>query len=382
MRSCASSTARICSGDSGGPVLDLDASRIYAVLSAERVDDRENLAITTQSELDWIKSFVCPSTARNQCTGDGDLCSCSARTDILWRNAGGQLAIWFEGQPEGAAFPSYHNSGLAVPLSFQVRGLGDFDGDGSSDILWQGADGQMAIWNMVNGVMVDESYPGGQVPSSWKVQGVADFDADGRSDILWRDDAGQLAIWFEGDNGLAQYPGYDNVPAPVSTVWQVQGLGDFDGDEHADIVWRNMSDGQFAIWRMDGHWRVGEETPGPQDPTLFSRIQAIGDFDGNLRSDILFRDGDGVLDIWFDGESEGFGGPSYDNKHEPVSDPAWKVVGVGDFDRDRREDILWRHSSGQLAIWLLGGVRFIGDLYPGAPDNGWQIQGLSRESGL
>ena len=32
--------------------------------------------------------------------------------------------------------------------SWQVKGTGDFNGDGKSDILWQGSDGTPAIWLM------------------------------------------------------------------------------------------------------------------------------------------------------------------------------------------------------------------------------------------
>jgi hypothetical protein len=32
--------------------------------------------------------------------------------------------------------------------SWEIKGAGDFDGDGKSDILWQGQDGTPAIWLM------------------------------------------------------------------------------------------------------------------------------------------------------------------------------------------------------------------------------------------
>jgi hypothetical protein len=32
--------------------------------------------------------------------------------------------------------------------SWQIKGTGDFNGDGKSDILWQGSDGTPAIWLM------------------------------------------------------------------------------------------------------------------------------------------------------------------------------------------------------------------------------------------
>src|SRR5262249_17849682 len=198
--------------------------------------------------------------------------------------------------------------------------------------------------------------------SYWKIQTIADFDGDGHADILWRDVNGQLAIWFRGDINMAAYPGYYNYPWPVDNSWLVQGAGDFDGDGKADILWRNTN-GQVAIWNMDGGVRIGESYPGGQDPRQWWRIQAIGGFDGNRRADILWRGGDGRLAIWFGGQF-GFDAPNYQNSPPGPGDLAWQIQAVGDFDHDGRDDILWRHTNGQLGIWLMNGVRFVGDVYP------------------
>jgi hypothetical protein len=44
--------------------------------------------------------------------------------------------------------------------------------------------------------------------------------------------------------------------APIATVsdlnWQVVAVRDFNGDGKADILWRNMSTGENAIWLMEG----------------------------------------------------------------------------------------------------------------------------------
>jgi len=237
----------LCPGDSGGAVLDADATRVFAVNSGERVSDREDLAITTASEFDWIKSFMCPSSPTNQCDGDGWVCDCTASTDILWRDASGQLAIWFEGQPDGAAFPGYHDALGPVDLSWQVKGTGDFDGDGHSDILWRHTSGQVAVWFMNGAAMIGEAYPGGSDPGGYyHIEGVADFDGDGRSDILWRSAGGWLGLWPGAVFEDAVAIGYHNVPGPVDPSWSVKGLGDFDADGRADIIWRH-SGGQVAI---------------------------------------------------------------------------------------------------------------------------------------
>jgi len=39
--------------------------------------------------------------------------------------------------------------------------------------------------------------------------------------------------------------------ADVSNDWQIHGLGDFDGDGKSDLLWRH-DNGQVYIWEMNG----------------------------------------------------------------------------------------------------------------------------------
>jgi hypothetical protein len=41
----------------------------------------------------------------------------------------------------------------------------------------------------------------------------------------------------------------------VDLNWQIAGVGDFDGDGKADLVWRNTATGDVAMWLMSG-WTV------------------------------------------------------------------------------------------------------------------------------
>jgi hypothetical protein len=60
----------------------------------------------------------------------------------------------------------------------------------------------------------------------------------------------------------------------------------------------------------------------------------------------------------------------------PVADPAWQIMGTGDYNRDGRVDILWRYngSGGHSCIWYMNGVTWIGsgELLPVA-DLAWKI---------
>ncbi|MBF0291400.1 MAG: VCBS repeat-containing protein, partial [Nitrospinae bacterium] len=88
------------------------------------------------------------------------------------------------------------------------------------------------------------------VTTGWQAQGIGDFDGDGKNDLLWRDaESGQVAVWMMN--------GVDVVTSAMTSLnpgagWLVQGIGDFDGDGKSDILWRDASTGQTAIWFMSG----------------------------------------------------------------------------------------------------------------------------------
>lgn len=165
-------------------------------------------------------------------------------------------------------FPSpanYPAPPAAVDTRWTVKGAGDFDGDGRADILWQDTTGAVAVWSMAGGLKVRDSYPGGAGPgTSWQIQGLGDFDGNGRSDILWRHTGGALAIWFDGGAAGVAYPSYRNIPGLVDAGLQVQAVADFNGDGRADILCRRIL-GPPTIWLLSGGRFIAEVTPRPMD---------------------------------------------------------------------------------------------------------------------
>ena len=83
-----------------------------------------------------------------------------------------------------------------------MQGVGDFDGDGKSDILWRNSTtGQVYLWFM-NGTTITSSGSVTYVSSDWVIQGVGDYDGSGRAGILWRNSTTRagLHLAHERDN--------------------------------------------------------------------------------------------------------------------------------------------------------------------------------------
>ena len=53
---------------------------------------------------------------------------------------------------------------------------------------------------------------------------------------------------------------------------------------------------------------------------------------------------------------------------------SWTVDKVGDFNGDARADILWRNTAGTAAIWLMNGATVIGTSGLGTIPTSWSTQ--------
>jgi len=259
------------------------------------------------------------------------------------------------------------------------RGAGvhtDFDGNGRDDILWRHlTSGSNSIWLMDGANRVSDGPRGGPITGvpdlNWEVAGVGDFNSDGKADILWRHAAtGNNSIWLmDGASRIGGGP-IPAVPDPVN--WRIAGVGDFDGDGRADILWRHAASGGNSIWLMDGAIRLGGG-PIAAVPDTDWRIARIGDFNGDGRADILWRHArQGSNSIWLmNGANRVGGGPII-----AVPDLGWQIAGVGDLNADGRADIIWRHATtGNNSTWLMDGTARIGGgpIAP-LPGSSWKIE--------
>jgi hypothetical protein len=286
-------------------------------------------------------------------------------TDIVWRNsATGQVYIWLM----NATTISGSGSPGGATLDWSIQGVGDFDGDGDADILWRNSTtGQVYIWLMDGSTIAGSGSPG-SATLDWSIQGVGDFDGDGDADILWRNTTtGQVYIWRM--NGSTIAASGSGSPGSATLDWSIQGVGDFNKDGDADILWRNSTTGQVYIWLMQGSTIAAGGSGSPGGATLDWSIQGVGDFNKDGDADILWRNStSGQVYIWL------MNAFTIDGSGSPGSATLdWSIQGVGDYNNDGDADILWRNSnSGEAYIWLMNGTSLNGGGSPGGAPAGWQ----------
>ena len=195
---------------------------------------------------------------------------------------------------------------------WQVKATGDFDGDGKSDILLQYADtGAVYIWRMGdNGLTIKGGgFIGGDggPGAKWQVKGTGDFDGDGKSDILLQyADTGACYVWEMGTDGQTiKAGGFIGGFDGPGAKWQVKGTGDFNGDGKSDILLQYADTGAVYVWELDGlSIKAGGFVGGNDGPGAKWQVKSTGDFDGDGRSDILLQYADtGAVYVWEMGDT-------------------------------------------------------------------------------
>ncbi|PYP94126.1 MAG: hypothetical protein DMD38_16350, partial [Gemmatimonadetes bacterium] len=250
----------------------------------------------------------------------------------------------------------------------------DFNGDCKSDIVWRNAaTGQNYLYFM-NGTTIlgAEGYIRTVADQNWQVAGVGDFDGDGKADILWRNSAtGENYIYFMDGTAIKPTEGFIRTVADQN--WQVVGVGDFDGDGKADILWRNSTTGQNYLYLMNGTAIAGEgylRTVADQS----WQVAGIGDFDGDGKADFLWRNSSTGENYIY--PMNGLVIKATEGFIRTVADQTWKVAGIGDYDGDGKADILWRNSAtGDNYLYPMNGTTILGTegFLRSVADLGWQV---------
>lgn len=202
----------------------------------------------------------------------------SGADTVLWRNdASGELRLW---QLAGESDPP---STILPPAGqdWRVAALIDADGDADSDLVWVNTNGAVAVWTLQDGAVVDRAVVG-ETGGGWALAATGDFDHDGRADLFWRKDDGSLAaIWaLDGVN-----PPATRTLADAGGNWTVMTAASLDATPGDDLLWRDAA-GNLAGWSSADAKKT--LVIGRSIPVDWTFVAAL-DTDGDERAELLWR---------------------------------------------------------------------------------------------
>ncbi|HLK58356.1 MAG TPA: SBBP repeat-containing protein [Chthonomonadaceae bacterium] len=217
------------------------------------------------------------------------------------------------------------------PPNSPLVGLGDFHGDGQTDLIFQNTRTGQFLIRFLSGTQVISSEPVALIPQTGLVfVGVGDFNRDGKTDLVFQNPAtGQLTFWLMNGATVRQIvlaTTASGKRAALPRNWSVVGTGNFHSSNQSDLVLQNTLSGAIAFCEMKGT-AILDTTP---------------------------------------------------LQHAAPLSPAWKCCGVADFNGDGAPDLLMRNAqTGQLAIWYLKGSSLITSApITQAPVGNYQLRGV------
>lgn len=291
------------------------------------------------------------------------------KSDIVWRtNPGGtgDTAIWLM---NGTNVVSGATIDVASP--YEVTHVGDFNGDGRADLAWRhtATDNGAVTLFLMDGTSVSAGaeilLPG----TGYSIKHLGDFDGDGKSDIVWQHTDGTVALWLM--NGTSTTAGA-TLLAPGSG-YTPKHVGDFNGDGRADILWQH-TDGTAAVWLMNGLTTTSAATILSAGSGYIP--EHVGDFNGDRKTDILWKAANGTYLIWLmNGTSVSEGGAIL------AGGSGYVATHVADLGADGKDDLLFKGTDGTVILWQMNGLSVSNAATLGSPGTGFSIKHARDYSG-
>lgn len=172
-----------------------------------------------------------------------------------------------------------------------------------------------------------------------------DVNADGKADLLWYQPGRFLvAYWLLDGNVVVQHGEQFS-----SSGYSIMAAGDFNGDKRTDLIWRGSA-GDMQMWQGNGigfDWRPFFQYPQGWD------FEGAQDVDGDGRSDLIwYHPSRGLLAYWV------MNGNSISRHGEQQTGGTHSIRMIGDLNGDRRADIIWLGAGGDMQLWQGNGVTF------------------------
>ncbi|GAB2956232.1 FG-GAP-like repeat-containing protein [Micromonospora polyrhachis] len=300
--SLAPTGTRVNMGDQVGRVSDVGSPGSYHLHFEERLDGVRQPAVFNGVSFTYVdlpaRSYITSencgrATTRHDLSGDGTPDVLAVRADHqLMHYPGGNG--WLDSTKARSLGAGWDAMGLITTT--------DLNSDGHTDVIARkDADGSLWLYpgNGTGWLDSTRAYPLGS--GGWndmdRISGVGDFNGDGTNDLLARRTNGTLwfypgtgAGWLDSTKARSLGAGWDAMSFVI-------GVGDLNGDGHVDVAARKDADGTLMFYPGSSSgwldstkaYSLGGGWNG------FTELVGIGDLTRDGNDDILARNTDGTL---------------------------------------------------------------------------------------
>ena len=166
----------------------------------------------------------------------------------------------------------------------QILGLGDFNGDGQTDLLQRNTNGAVGCF-FTSGETTGWNYFA-SLGDEWQIVAIGDLNGDGRDDVVLKHDAGFAGSWLTQDDYSMVWANLDTL----SSGYEIVGSGDFNGDGTDDVLLKNGT--YYGAWLVQNGNAAGWMGLGDLGSVT---VEQIADFDGDGKDDLRIRTSAGDL---------------------------------------------------------------------------------------
>jgi Ca2+-binding RTX toxin-like protein len=273
------------------------------------------------------------------------------------------------------------NGGAGDDRLFGENGNDTLTGGGGKDLLYGGLgnDTYVVQNNLAGGTVIEDA--GGtdtlqlsatvSSTTGWRKSGTSIL-VDLNADQLF--DTNDLTIknFFNsaGGQGIGFIENLANLSGSAIVDRFKAVRTDFDGDTKSDLLWRN-NDGSIAMWQMNGSSATATSIGAL--PTGWS-IAGTADFNADAKADILLSNTNGSVAMW-------------QMSATPVGatmgtlTSGWSIAGTGDFNGDGNSDVLLRNTNGTVATWQTNGSTVTQSSVIGTANSDWTVAGTADFNG-